>query len=258
MPICRDQAVDGINRAGFDVVRVPDARIAPLDLIVERAGGLVRVTSLPAIWTSEMQTPAIAKRPAANLSTVRTADLRGTFGLSVLAQALGRIRLGAGGGRESSLSFEAKDCMILGCDLAEVASWIARGDFKEEANFTLIEPDDRAWVVVEVLRSARLDIVVGSGGNVSAEAAAEDLTKTIQGQVKGGRTTHQGTTVEHHGAESLTFGFKSAELLFDGEWKLDLPEKPGRKFLGKEYTDKAASELAPIGPGRRVRLTIGE
>ena len=93
-----------------------------------------------------------------------------------------------------------------------------------------------------------IDIHVGSGGSASAEVTAEDLSRTINAEVSGGRTTSQGTTVEHHGDALLTFGFKSAELVFDGSWKLDLPEKPGRKFFG---AGEDSATLDPIKPGHR-------
>lgn len=253
MPMCQDQAVDSVNRAGFDVVRVPDGRIAPLDLLVERGGALVRVTSLPTTWVSQKDVPTVSSYPAANLATVRTAELKGRFGLSALQHVLGHVRLGAGGGRDASLSFEAKDCIISGCDLLETATWIREGDFVDETDLTLIEPDDRAWVIIEVLKSARLDIHIGSGGNVSAEVAAEDLTKTISAELSGSRTTRQGTTVEHHGDKLLTFGFKSAELTFNGVWRVGLPEKAGRKFFG---ADERGTDLNPIRPGSRVNLAF--
>lgn len=257
MPLCRDEAITIINNAGFDVVRVPDARIAPLDLIVERDGGFVRVTSLVKDWTSQAAVPKDGDRPSPDLETVKSSDLRGRFGISILFQMFGKARIGAGGARDSSLRFEAKNCVIRGCDLAEMAVWIAKGEFTDEANLDMIEADDRAWVVVEVLRSDTLSIHVGSGSEASAEVAAENLTKAIKTEIEGKQTTRDGTTIKHVGNAQLTFGFKTAELLYDGHWRLALPEKAGRKFLGRvEESSARATTQRLINPGHRLRLAI--
>ncbi|MBO6623820.1 MAG: hypothetical protein JJ938_03000 [Roseicyclus sp.] len=249
MPICTNEAVDVVNRAGFDFVRVPSARIQPMDLIIKHEGRFVRYSNMPSLWESEVGAPSVNLVSTPDLSTVRSTAMKGKLGLAVLFQTIGRVGLSGRADRGSALTLEAKDCTEVSCDHAELSEWIRRGDYSDGVDPILHEPDTQAWVITSVLQSKSLTIEIGAESDAAGEVTAADLTKTIEGQIEASRTVNSGSTIVHDRDEPVTFGFKSAGLKYDGLWLLDLPDKAGKKYLGHSAQ---ASEL--LSPAQRIEL----
>jgi|SRR5579862_6593043 len=252
MPVCRDPAISQLSSLGYDVVRFPREDIRPLDLIIEHGSEFSRYGYLPNSWHSKTSPPdAKPLAPGANIKSVTTSELRGRFGLQALVELLGRISFTLSGNKQCSVQLSAEDSVITSCSFDLVAQYIRDGEVDSDSATAdaLFDDSNRAWLIFEVVASNKLRITVGQMSEAEAKIAAEEISKTLAATAEASHVTSTGNTVTYERTLPLVFGFKSAELTYEGRWKLDPPARAGKKFLGPGQL--AASSIAP---GRRLTL----
>jgi hypothetical protein len=248
VPFCKDDAVTQLNTLGYDIVRYPKVDIEPLDVVIEHQGAFVRLGALPKFWITDAPRPKPSQNPAPNLESVKTNKLKGHFGIQALMDAIGSAGVKLSGSRDSSMQLVAQKPMVRSCVFAELADYIAKGEVNQEsvgaANY-MFSDANRSWLIIETIASAELEIVIGDSSNAETEATAKEVTGTLQVTAGVSKAAFSGNKITYKHETPLVFGFKTAEIQYDGSWTLALPGRAGKQFLG-------ASAVVPRTAGRRM------
>jgi len=251
MPLCKDEAISQLNSLGYDVVRLPRADLQPLDVVIERDGQFTRLAQLPRLWISESPVPIITEQPPGpNLKSVTTSQLKGRFGIQALIDVV-KVGLHLSGKRQSSMRMVAQDLIVQSCPFDDILNYVVKGetDPANAAGTIFSDDSNRIWLVIEVIASSKLQIIVGEGSDAEAAASAAELTKTLSATAEISTATSSGNTIVYSRKTPLVFGFKTAEVIYENGWKLELPSPAGKKYMGK--TAPAGVRVA----GRRLALT---
>ena len=256
MALCRDKAVRELNGYGYDVVRMPRPDIAPLDVIVESKGLFCRLSPLEKLWKSSEALPVSTTYPAADLKTVESSELRGKFGIRALLDLIGGVGIHAAANHAKSIQLIAMEPIIVTCNHADIENYVTKGDINSEnvSARHFYDDTEHVYLITEVIASDKLKIRIGAETGAEAEAVASELTETISGEVEIGTAKFKDNEIVYEREQPAVFGFKSAEILYDGRWYLDFPKMAGKKFLGK----KTDAEIDVRVPNARLNLLDGD
>lgn len=235
MARCRDKAVETLNNLGFDVVRYPRSDIAPLDVIIQSEGSHTRLAPLPNLWVPNTPLPVKSERTAPDVKTVESSELKGKFGIDAIVDIFSKLSLSAGAKRAKSVQFVALEPKITSCVLADIEEYVNKGQVNTAlaAARHFFDDNERVYLITEVIASKKLKIIIGGDSAAEAAAAAAEITGSISASGSVGSAKSAANEITYEQDIAAVFGFASAELLYDNGWLLDLPEKPGKKFLGK-------------------------
>lgn len=235
MARCKDKAVETLNNLGYDVVRFPRSDIAPLDVIVLSEGSHKRLAPLPNLWVSNTPLPAKTERPAPNVKTVESSELKGKFGIGAIVDIFSKLSLSAAAKRAKSVQFVALEPTITSCVHADIEEYVNKGQVNTAlaAARHFFDDNERVYIITEVIASKKLKIIVGGDSAAEAAASAAEITGSISASGSVGSAKSAANEITYEQDTAAVFGFASAEILYEDGWLVNLPRKPGSAFLGK-------------------------
>lgn len=235
MALCKDKAITTLNGLGFDVVRFPRPDIAPLDIIIKASGSFSRLAPLPSLWQSQEPVPEISEHHAPSLQTIQSSELRGALGIRAIMDIFSKAEFGAAAKRTKFARLVALEPKIMRCDHSDIENFVTKGDINPESVATrhFLDEQVNTYVITEVIASSKLKIIVGGENNVEAKASAADISGAISASAEIGTVRCAENEIFYEREEPAVFGFASAEILYDNQWLVDLPKKPGKAFLGR-------------------------
>src|ERR1051325_10080513 len=259
MARCKDKAIATLNNLGFDVVRFPRSDIAPLDVIVQSQGSHKRLAPLPNLWVASTPLPVKTERPAPNVKTVESSELKGDFGIDAIVDMFSKLTLSAAAKRAKSVQFVALEPTITSCVHADIEEYVNKGQVNTALASArhFFDDNERVYVITEVIASKKLKIIVGGDSAAEAAAAASEITGSISASGSVGAAKSAANEITYEQDTAAVFGFASAELLYEDGWLVDLPRKPGDAFLGKgKGKGKTKGENQPRILSESVRLVL--
>jgi hypothetical protein len=232
MGFCKDPRLTYLNDSGYNVLRLPRRGITPLGVLGRDHKTKNWLGTLDQIWKSEVPAPtAGAPQPVAPLSGAKTSDIKISFGLDILANALS----GMFGGSAPSLETEYKDAKSVqfvfrnvrsvGIDPFVVGNFLAKGDLADKSPvvkryFSNLKDID-ALVITEVLESKSLGVIAKKDSSTSVSVNVPQIQVTLGAKVAVAATNSSNTEVNYEGSDYLVFGYKAFGIAMqNGEWQI--------------------------------------
>jgi hypothetical protein len=242
MAFCKDPRLTYLNESGFNVVRLPRKGIVPLGVIGRDHKAKIWLGTLDQIWSSDVPAPTPgAPQPAAGVSGTKTSDIKLSFGLDILANAIN----GMFGGTAPSLDFAYKnaksvqfafrDVRSVRIDPFLIGNFLAKGDVRPNPIFKHYfsgQNDIEAWVISEILEAKSIGVVAKRDSSTEVAVEVEQIQATLGAKVDVSSANASKTDVTYEGQEYLTFGFKAFGIgMVDGSWQIyGLAEDEGVAF----------------------------
>jgi len=219
MPLCRDAAATYLAAIGYNVVRLPQEGINPLDL-VGTDGTTMRLGTLSQLITNPPAGVDLSAKiqrglSAANVTGQRTSKLSASLGVHLLEGILGAlagssvsVAAGYSGARTIQFAFNqvTKDTI----DPLTVGSYLRDADI-DVGNKVLeryVLGAQALYLIVETLKARDLTVTAetNKGGNVAVDAdAIKDVGK---GKLTIDASASAKGTVSFKGEKDLVFGFR--------------------------------------------------
>jgi hypothetical protein len=246
MPLCKDKTITTLNKLGYDVVRYPKSDINPLDIIIESSGNFTLITSLPKIWNSDNPIPQTKEGPVPGLNIIESNQLKGLIGIKAIIDIF-QTKFDVSGSRDKSINLVVQNPKRVYCDFNDLSNYIKNGDIisNDAAMDYFFEDSKKTYIIHEVIVANELKIIFKGANKIETELAANELTKSLNGQFGSGSTSIKESEIYYKSKEFLTFGFKQSEMIYDDEWKLNLPKNAGNVYLGK-ITNELLSENSRV------------
>lgn len=252
---CRDPYLDALRSLGYNVVRLPRAEVAPLQLLARAGGTLDRIGELTTVILpgGTVPPPPIAKDvPVASLAGTRSGDLSLGVGLSLLGTVIGamggsRLGLDLAYKKARSVSFEFENVLEDSAAVATLDQYLTDADVSPFSTHVarLLEAD-RIFVTTATLKSRRLAVEAKSSAAAPVNVDVPGLRGVVGGNVKVGPASATASRITFEGSLPLVFAFQAARLVYEhGRYRrFELGEH------GVGFT--ATNEL--LGEGPFVRL----
>jgi hypothetical protein len=231
MARCKDPALNYLGKQGYNVVRLPRAGIAPLDVLGRDRRTIERLGSLDRIWKSGQDAPGVSDpQPAANIDGRKTSKLNLSIGLKFLSDVLGAMgaelpELGFAYKRAKTLQFTITNVHAVSIPPFQLGEFLAEGDLDTRNPFVsryFVDEDTDAFVIFETLTSDAITVAAetSSGQEISLDVPA--IQQTVGANVEVSVQSDSSRSVTYKGETPLTFGFKAFQVEFvDGRWEVE-------------------------------------
>ncbi len=270
----KDPSITFLNKWGYNVVKLPRADIAPLDLVgVDR--GTQWLGALASVWTSTRPTPVPAPpRPASNINGQKTDALDISFGLNVLANALAAFGVDAPSletsyHSASKVQFSYTNVTSSIVSPLDAGSYLAAGSLQTD-NPTVQNyfqnPDCSAYLITSVIKSDSITVSATDDHGASVGVDVPALSQMIGAKVKVSPSSSANSSVTFTGPQPLTFGFIVQQISYaDGKWSLrDAPASGATAFgasaggpgTGPAHTPGAAARGIILGDPDDCRIDL--
>ena len=244
MTFCPDKSLSYLNKKGYNIVRVPRAGLAPLDLLGRDEGGMQWLGRLETLWRSARPLPqAQAPQPAVDIEGERTDDLDLNAGLSLLKGVLSVFNAGAALDaaykHASSLEFAFTNVKSIRVAPLDIGAYLAEGgtdDHNPVISRFFMSGQAQGFVLTEVLISDQLRVTAKTGGGETLKVDVDQISATLGARagVSVSQTSDLGLT--YAGATPVTFGFKLLRIgLAGGRWI------PANTKVGDEFSFTASA-----------------
>jgi hypothetical protein len=231
MGVCKDPRLTYLNDHGYNVVRLPRKGIVPLGVIGRDRDSRSWLGTLDQIWESPVAVPVPGEpQPTVGLSGTRTSDLKLSFGLEILANALSGMfgatapSLDVAYRNAKSLQFTFKDVQSVGIDPFVIGNFLAEGDLRGGPfvkRFFTGQKSVEALVVTEVLQARSIGVIAKKDANTEVAVDVPQIQATLGAKVSVAAANTSNTELVYEGPEFLTFGYKAFGIgMIDGEWNI--------------------------------------
>lgn len=263
MGLCKDPRLTYLNSAGYNVVKLPRAGIAPLDVLA-RGKGIDRLGPLDKMVQTDAAPPVPGPaHSAADMAGTKTADLDVTVGLKLLSNILGGMigaalpSLDIGFSRARFLQFRFGAVSVLTIDPAAIGAYLADATLDPRNPFNeayFLDDDSDEFVIYETLRAREISVVAKDGNKVEVGVDVPAIKGVVGVKVDVAANGQSESDVTFTGQEELTFGFKCFRLAFDdGRWRVS-GEPPSGDLA---FAVPGAAADSPVLLGRGRMTTIG-
>ncbi len=231
MGVCQDPRLTYLNDSGYNVVRLPRKGILPLGVIGRDNNAKSWLGTIDQIWTSSEPVP-VPKPPAdvAGLTGTKTSDLKASFGLEILANALSGMfgstvpSLDVAYKDAKSVQFSFKDVQSVGIDPFVIGNFLAKGDLKGGPfvkRYFTGQKHVEALIVTEVLQSKSIGVTGKKDSGVEVGVNVPQIQATLGAKINVALATGSQSEVVYTGQEFLVFGYKAFGIgMVNGEWSI--------------------------------------
>lgn len=273
MSACKDQAIDYLNRLGYNALRLPKEGITPL-LVLSRNPS-TSVSSLFGHITDMVEEPdqPLPKLwnnlEAGTISGLKTNRLDLNFGISILNTLLSAINAKSAGieavfNAASTIEFEYENVLYDNVMPASVSNYLRRvTPFIDDSLLSQFNEQGEAYIIIDVLKSNSFGIrayrenASGIDLNVSALQDVVGATSKVSIEKK------SDLKISFKGEKPLGFGFKACPIWvenIDGKlrFRLNPDTNQAIDFRGSaDTTPEAEEELIPvlIAPNELMEFT---
>jgi hypothetical protein len=255
---CNDPYLKALRSFGYNVIRLPKADMAPLQLLARNGGALGRIGDLSTVILPRgaVALPAVKRdTPAASLSGQRSGTLSVGVGLSVLGSIIGamggsKLGLDLAYKNARSVTFEFQDVLEDRIEVAALDQYLSDADVSPFSTHVgqLLEAD-QIYVTTATLKSNKIAVEARGAKEHGLDVSIPELKGVVGGNVKVGAASASASTVTFEGSLPLVFGFQAARLVYDG----------GRyqrfELLHEDRALEAAPRGALVGEAAFVRLS---
>ena len=231
MGVCKDPRLTYLNDQGYNVVRLPRKGIVPLGVIGRDDHAKNWLGTIDQIWTSSEAVPAPgAPQPAAGIKGTKTSDLKLSFGLEILANALSGMfgsavpSLDVAYKDAKSVQFSFKDVQSVGIDPFVIGNFLAKGDLKGGPvvkRFFTGQKHVEALIITEVLQSKSIGVIGKKDSGTEVGVNVPQIQATLGAKINVALATGSQSEVVYEGQDFLVFGYKAFGIaMVDGEWTI--------------------------------------
>lgn len=263
MGACTDESTRYLRRLGYNVVRLPEARLKPLALIGRQDEKALYLGPLNLLFTD-------SSAPLPQLTEdVRASDVEGRasskldvgIGLSVLGDLIGALGgtlgLGIDYTNARQVQFVFSDVLSDSVIPLEVGNYMKDGGVDAE-NPVLNEylfGDGELYLITKTIKSKKIVVRHERSDGVEASVDLPTLQGAVEGDVSVTTESGSSSAVRYEGEKHLTFGFQAFEVgISDGKIRLVAVEA-GSVFLAA--TEDTAAEPAFLNEATEGLLRIG-
>jgi hypothetical protein len=249
MVICGDPMVEALKDAGYNVLAIPRADFAPLQLLRSDGRRTLRpLGSLAAELTSAGPLPVVHDgERVSDFTVTRSRRLTGSVGVEILGRLLQAIgaspaaaaELGSAGGTCVALTGVTRDWVGEG----DLAAYLERGVRARTERTGQLAGDRQLFVVTAVLRSRVLRLETSRKVAAKLEASLP-VAPGVAPKIDASGGSEGTTTLLYEGESALPFGFQAVQLSYrDGRWS--------------NFTDADGRiSYAAAGSGRAIRRLL--
>ncbi len=237
MALCKDPALTYLNKLGYNVVRLPRAGIAPMDVLGREDRRVERLGNLGQIWSSPLPMPQPKPaEPASSINGRHTEDLKLSVGMRILEGILAGMgaalpQLNFAYQHARSVQFTFAEVHLISVDPFELGRYLAAGDLDSRNPFVAHYFDDEgseAFVITEVLRSDTFTLIAKDESGSEAGVDVPAIQRAVGAKVSVSRSGSRTTELVYRGKQPLVFGFKAFGIDYvDGAWRVR-GVKPGQ------------------------------
>lgn len=232
MGFCKDPRLTYLNEQGYNVIRLPRKGILPLGVLGRDHKAKNWLGTLDQIWQSEVPPPAPGPpQPVTSLQGTKTSEIKLSFGLDILANALSGMlggnapSLDAAYKGAKSVQFAFQDVRSVGIDPFVVGNFLAKGDLADrnplvKRYFSNLKDID-ALVITEVLEAKSVGVIAKKDSTKSIAVDVPQIQAVLGAKVEVSATDGSNVEVKYEGPEFLVFGFKAFGIgMLNGEWQI--------------------------------------
>jgi hypothetical protein len=254
---CNDPYLKSLRGFGYNVIRLPKADVAPLQLLAKTGDALGRVGELATVLLprGSVALPSIKRdTPVASLSGQRSGELSVGIGLAVLGSIIGamggsKLGLDLQYKNARSITFEFLDVREDRIEVAALDQYLSDADVSPFSTYVgqLLEAD-QIYVTTATLKSDKLAVEAKGEQAKSVDLSIPEIKGVVGGNVKVGPSSATAAKVTFEGSLPLVFAFQAARLVYDkGRYqRFDL--------LRDETPLERAVPSGLVGPSPFVRL----
>ena len=234
---CKDRSVTHLKSFGYNVIRLPKADIAPLQIFTSKKGTLQPLGDLPSVFipVETVSVPAIKKDTAvASLSGQKTGDLSVGIGLNILGAVIGAM-----GGSKLGLDLQYKNARTVVFSYGDVTEdsiqvidldkYLSKSDVDPTSKHVaqLLEADE-IFVITSVIKSKSITVEGKKKDNTDVKVDVPVIKEIVGGNIGVTTNSNSDSKVTYTGTIPLGFGFKAVRLFYDnGEYQRFDPAADG-------------------------------
>ena len=256
MGLCKDEATTYLKGLGYNVIRVPQQGIEPLQLIGRQKGMIAILGPLNLLVNNPpAELPVITRDQLATDINGRSSS---RFSIGLGANILGNIIGAMGGNLGVNVNYtNAKSIQLIFQDVLadstvplEVGNYLSACDV-DARNLILKEyvlGNGELYLITKTIKSDKIVVTYEQEGGTGAKVDVPVLQEIVGGNVSVNTARGVASTINYKGKEKLPFGFQCFEVgVLNGDLSL-VGLKAGNMFLGVSEDDADASiQLAPNG-----------
>jgi hypothetical protein len=219
---CNDPLVAALKDVGYNVVRLPRADIAPLQILVRRRSNLDFLGTLDKLILGVEAPRPKLDEPVTSVKgqSTRTGALDANLGLGILGSIIAgmtgkSIGLEAGYKNSSALSFEFLDGRRDAISIDELDRFLTAGRLDSGSrHLSRLVESDRIYVVTATLKSNKILVNSHRADGTTASADIPLIKGVLAGTVKVGTQGESSSALTYEGEKPLIFGFQATRILF--------------------------------------------
>lgn len=231
MGVCKDPRLTYLNDQGYNVVRLPRKGIVPLGVIGRDGNARNWLGTIDQIWTSSVPVPKPGDpQPAAGIKGTKTSDLKISFGLEILANALSGMfgstvpSLDVAYKDAKSVQFSFKEVQSVGIDPFLIGNFLAKGDLNNNAfvkRYFTGQQHVEALIISEVLQAKSIGVIGKKDSGAEVGVNVPQIQATLGAKINVSLAVGSQSEVVYEGQEFLVFGYKAFGIaMVDGEWTI--------------------------------------
>ena len=231
MAICKDPRLTYLNDSGYNVVRLPRTGLNPLGVIGHDHDKKAWLGELPQIWIADAPAP-VPDPPStvAGLRGTRTSDIKLSFGLDILANALSgmfgatapSIEMAYKNAR--SVQFVFREVQARKIDPFVIGNYLSKGDVRPSPFVTRFfsgQENVEALVVSEVLEAKAIGVLAKKDASTEVAVDVPQLQALLGAKVSVSTAHGSSNELTYEGPEHLVFGYKAFGItMVDGSWQI--------------------------------------
>src|SRR6266436_180818 len=226
---CSDPRLTYLNSYGYNVIKLPRARIEPLQVLGRDKDSLEDLGELSTIWKSQSPIPSTpGPNPAMNINGEKTDNLKLSIGLDILASVLQGMKAAApklttAYSRARAVQFTFINVTETLIAPLEVGKYLSAGDLDSGSPFVdyFVGHGKHGYVVTSVLKCASITVSAKQDSNVALAVDVPAIQQMVGANVTVSSGGSQNVDLTFKGAQPLTFGFKVFGIGYaDGRWQI--------------------------------------
>ncbi len=222
--LCTDPFVAHLKSYGYNVVRLPKADIAPLQVLERQGRSLGRLGDLADILVAGEAIPLPEVRRdvrAANISGQRTGSMNIGIGLNILGTIIGAIggsSLGLEAAYEGARTsvFEFEDVYEDSVKITQLDQFLGDADVNPYSRHVanLLEADE-LYIINAAIKSTKFTVEARKKDGTALEVKIPVIQEIVGGEVKVSGEAETTTKATYEAPEPLIFGFQAVRLYYD-------------------------------------------
>jgi hypothetical protein len=261
---CHENALNYLRSLGYNVVLLPKADVAPLNMLSPAGRGTFdRFGRLDTVLVGDgsVALPPVARDiPAANVTGISSSSLKLGLGLSVLASivaAMGGSPLGleAAYSKAAAISFEFRDVYEDRVEVAALDRYLAAADVDPHSvHAAQLLVDNDLLVVTSTLKTATIAVRATDRAETALALDAPVVQDIVGAAVTVAATGQDTTLLSYAGPAVLVFGFQAVRLHYESGFYRAIKPVADIRMRAPLVDAPADGAERFLAPGPLVRL----